>query len=124
MPALAASSRTAPTIGSSSSDLPAATSCSIEVRNAPLAATWGVDNRTVSLRVPCGPANSRHIEHRICGADANPYLAMAGTLACGLLGIRDRLQPMPAMDHSAQDAGFAASTIPLGLSLTRKVEGA
>ena len=44
---------------------------------APLAATWGVDNRTVSLRVPGGPAFSRHIEHRICGADANPYLAAA-----------------------------------------------
>ncbi len=44
---------------------------------APLAQTWGVDNRTVSLRVPGGPASSRHIEHRICGADANPYLAAA-----------------------------------------------
>ena len=39
---------------------------------APLAQTWGVDNRTVSLRMPGGPASSRHIEHRICGADANP----------------------------------------------------
>ncbi|WP_134607705.1 glutamine synthetase family protein, partial [Pseudomonas aeruginosa] len=37
---------------------------------APLAQTWGVDNRTVSLRVPGGPASNRHIEHRICGADA------------------------------------------------------
>ena len=40
-------------------------------------ADLGVDNRTVSLRVPGGPASSRHIEHRICGADANPYLAAA-----------------------------------------------
>ncbi|MGA4816737.1 hypothetical protein ACPA9J_24930 [Pseudomonas aeruginosa] len=38
----------------------------------PLAPTWGINNRTVSLRVPGGPASSRPVEHRICGADANP----------------------------------------------------
>lgn len=36
-----------------------------------------MNNRTVSFRVPGGPAKSRHVEHRICGADANPYLAAA-----------------------------------------------
>ncbi|PSS50697.1 glutamine synthetase family protein [Pseudomonas sp. BBP2017] len=60
---------------------------------APLAPTWGVDNRTVSLRVPGGPANSRHIEHRICGADANPYLAAAAILASLHQGIRQQLDP-------------------------------
>jgi glutamine synthetase len=60
---------------------------------APLAPTWGVDNRTVSLRVPGGPANTRHIEHRICGADANPYLAAAAILAGIHRGIRGRLDP-------------------------------
>ncbi|UTW06099.1 glutamine synthetase family protein [Pseudomonas benzenivorans] len=60
---------------------------------APLAPTWGVDNRTVSLRVPGGPAVSRHIEHRICGADANPYLAAAAILAAIHRGIRERLDP-------------------------------
>ncbi|MDH4556070.1 glutamine synthetase [Pseudomonas sp. BN417] len=60
---------------------------------APLAPTWGVDNRTVSLRVPGGPANSRHIEHRICGADANPYLAAAAILAGIHRGIREGLDP-------------------------------
>ncbi|MGE8497090.1 MAG: glutamine synthetase family protein [Pseudomonas sp.] len=60
---------------------------------APLAPTWGVDNRTVSLRVPGGPANTRHIEHRICGADANPYLAAAAILAGIYRGIRDNLDP-------------------------------
>ncbi|MGH8484400.1 MAG: glutamine synthetase family protein, partial [Pseudomonas sp.] len=60
---------------------------------APLAPTWGVDNRTVSLRVPGGPANSRHIEHRICGADANPYLAAAAILASLHHGIRQQLDP-------------------------------
>ncbi|MGE8361693.1 glutamine synthetase family protein [Pseudomonas sp.] len=60
---------------------------------APLAPTWGVDNRTVSLRVPGGPANTRHIEHRICGADANPYLAAAAILAGIRRGIREDLDP-------------------------------
>ena len=60
---------------------------------APLAPTWGIDNRTVSLRVPGGPAASRHIEHRICGADANPYLAAAAILAGIHRGIRDDIDP-------------------------------
>ncbi|KPA88560.1 glutamate--putrescine ligase [Pseudomonas asplenii] len=64
---------------------------------APLAATWGIDNRTVSLRVPGGPAASRHIEHRICGADANPYLAAAAILAGihhGIVAQRDPGAPI------------------------------
>ncbi|AYC32605.1 glutamine synthetase [Pseudomonas cavernae] len=60
---------------------------------APLAPTWGIDNRTVSLRVPGGPANTRHIEHRICGADANPYLAAAAILAGIHRGIREEIDP-------------------------------
>ncbi|NBA97918.1 glutamine synthetase family protein [Pseudomonas sp. R5(2019)] len=60
---------------------------------APLAPTWGVDNRTVSLRVPGGPAPTRHIEHRICGADANPYLAAAAILAGIHRGIRGQIDP-------------------------------
>lgn len=64
---------------------------------APLAPTWGVNNRTVSFRVPGGPAASRHIEHRICGADANPYLAAAAILAAAFQGIQDQLDPGPAI---------------------------
>ena len=60
---------------------------------APLAKNWGVNNRTVSFRVPGGPAQSRHIEHRICGADANPYLAAAALLAGIHLGIRQQIDP-------------------------------
>ncbi len=60
---------------------------------APLAKSWGVNNRTVSLRVPSGPAASRHIEHRICGADANPYLATALLLAGIHHGLREGLDP-------------------------------
>ncbi len=62
---------------------------------APLAPTWGVNNRTVSLRVPGGPAFSRHVEHRIAGADANPYLVAAAMLAAMHEGIRARREPPP-----------------------------
>ena len=60
---------------------------------APLAKSWGVNNRTVSFRVPGGPANSRHVEHRICGADANPYLAAAAILAGIHHGIQNQIDP-------------------------------
>jgi len=64
---------------------------------APLAKSWGVNNRTVSFRVPGGPAISRHIEHRICGADANPYLAAAAILAGIHHGIREQIDPGAAI---------------------------
>ncbi len=73
---------------------------------APLAPTWGVDNRTVSLRVPGGPANTRHIEHRICGADANPYLAAAVILAAIHDGIRQQLDPGAPVEGN----GYAQAT--------------
>lgn len=73
---------------------------------APLAPTWGVDNRTVSLRVPGGPAKTRHVEHRICGADANPYLAAAAILAGIHRGIRERLDPGAPIEGN----GYAQAT--------------
>ena len=62
---------------------------------APVAPTWGINNRTVSLRVPTGPAPTRHIEHRIAGADANPYLAAAAVLAGVHHGLKYHLDPGP-----------------------------
>lgn len=64
---------------------------------APLAKSWGVNNRTVSFRVPGGPAKSRHVEHRICGADANPYLAAAAILAGIHHGIKHQIDPGEAI---------------------------
>lgn len=64
---------------------------------APVAPTWGVNNRTVSLRVPAGPPASRHVEHRCCGADANPYLAAAAVLAGMHHGIANAIDPGPAV---------------------------
>jgi glutamine synthetase len=62
---------------------------------APVAPTWGVNNRTVGFRVPLGPAGTRHVEHRICGADANPYLALAAVLAGIEHGIEAEIDPGP-----------------------------
>lgn len=64
---------------------------------APVAPTWGVNNRTVSLRVPAGSPASRHVEHRICGADANPYLAVAAVLAGMHYGMTNQIDPGPAI---------------------------
>jgi glutamine synthetase len=60
---------------------------------APVAPIWGINNRTVSLRVPAGPPESRHVEHRVAGADANLYLAAATVLAAADYGIRYELDP-------------------------------
>ena len=62
---------------------------------APVSPTWGVDNRTVSLRVPAGAPPTRHVEHRVCGADANPYLALAALLAGVHHGLTHQLDPGP-----------------------------
>jgi glutamine synthetase len=64
---------------------------------APVAATWGVNNRTVGLRVTAGPPKSRHVEHRVSGADANSYLALAAMLAGVHYGLTNKLDPGPAI---------------------------
>lgn len=60
---------------------------------APTAATWGIDNRTVAIRVIEGSPKSQRVEFRIPGADANPYLALAATLGAGLHGIEAAIEP-------------------------------
>ncbi|MBP6861058.1 MAG: glutamine synthetase [Neisseriaceae bacterium] len=60
---------------------------------APTTALWGIDNRTVAIRAITGGPSSQRIEFRVPGADANPYLAVAGVLAAGLHGIRHQLEP-------------------------------
>jgi len=60
---------------------------------APIAPTWGVNNRTVSIRVPVGSGPTLHFEHRAAGADANPYLALAAVLAGMHYGMTEKLDP-------------------------------
>ena len=68
---------------------------------APINVHWGVDNRTVGLRVPFAEQADMRVENRLPGADANPYLAMAASLGCGYLGIRQGLQPDEPLTDSA-----------------------
>jgi glutamine synthetase len=69
---------------------------------APTRATWGVENRTNSLRlVPGGSPEATRVETRLVGADANPHLAMAACLAAGLQGIRDGREPTEPTAGSA-----------------------
>jgi glutamine synthetase len=70
---------------------------------APINVQWGMDNRTVGFRIPLSGVEQRRVENRIIGADANPYLAMAVTLACGYLGLVDQLEPTPMYSGSAYD---------------------
>ncbi len=73
---------------------------------APINVQWGYDNRTCGLRVPMDTPENTRVESRFAGSDANPYLAMAATLACGLFGIREKLAPTAPLATSAQDIGF------------------
>ncbi len=59
----------------------------------PVNRNWGMENRSAAVRVPMGDAQSRRIEHRIAGADANPYLALASILASMHHGIMEKLDP-------------------------------
>lgn len=61
--------------------------------SAPINMHWGRDNRTVGLRVPVSQPRNTRVENRLTGADANPYLALAASLACGYLGMIDRIEP-------------------------------
>jgi glutamine synthetase len=64
--------------------------------HAPTQPNWGFDNRTTALRIPASDSQATRIEHRVAGADSNPYLAIAGLLAGILMGIDHKLSaPAP-----------------------------
>jgi glutamine synthetase len=73
---------------------------------APINVQWGYDNRTVGLRVPYSAPQARRVENRLPGADANPYLVLAATLAAGWLGIEEKLQPTEPLSTSAYDLPY------------------
>jgi len=67
----------------------------------PVNIEWGVENRTVGLRVPDAPAQAKRVENRLPGADANPYLAIAATLICGYIGMMEQAKPDNEMIEKA-----------------------
>jgi glutamine synthetase len=76
---------------------------------APLTASWGIENRTAAIRVIPGSASSTRVEYRQTAADINPYIAMATSLAAGLWGIENAVEPPPPAkgDASSGDANAA-----------------
>ena len=80
--------------------------------DAPTNVHWAIDNRTVSLRVPQSDPGNMRVENRVPGADANPYLAFAASLACGYLGMKERIKPTEPVTGSAYRY---AHTLPINL---------
>ena len=72
-----------------------------ESSHAPTRATWGYENRTAAIRVPADTGANRRFEHRVSGADANPYLVLAALLAGALHGIEKKLAPPAALEGNA-----------------------
>ena len=69
--------------------------------HAPSSVAWGYENRTVAVRIPGGSPKARRIEHRVAGADANPYLVLASILGGALLGIEGKWEPPPPITGDA-----------------------
>jgi len=67
----------------------------------PLNASWAVNNRGVAFRVPHGAADARRVEHRVAGADANPYLLTAAVLAGMHYGLEEAMDPGPPLAGNA-----------------------
>lgn len=86
---------------------------------APINIQWGTDNRTVGIRSPVASPAARRIENRVIGADANPYVALAATLACGYLGMKNRVEPTPECKGDAYLGDYQ-----LPRSLGEALEGA
>ena len=80
--------------------------------SAPVNLSWGYDNRTAAFRVPRSDAEQRRVENRLPSSDANPYLALAASLACGLIGLRDQLQPEAPITQCVNET---AGALPRGL---------
>ena len=72
--------------------------------SAPINLEWAENNRTTGIRVPISEPESRRIENRVVGMDCNPYIGLAASLACGYLGLKNKLIPRKAVTGEAYDA--------------------
>ncbi len=78
----------------------------------PLHATWAFNNRGVALRVPMSGASDRRLEHRVAGADVNPYLLTAAVLAGMLYGLERQLEPPPPLEGNAYTQPLVDPALP------------
>ncbi|WP_181763444.1 glutamine synthetase family protein [Mesorhizobium sp. B2-4-15] len=88
-----------------------------QAASAPVNNKWGYDNRTTAFRVPRSDPAARRVENRIPSSDANPYLALAASLACGLIGITNKIKAEPPVLTTAN-----ADEIDLPRSLLEAVD--
>jgi glutamine synthetase len=79
---------------------------------APVNTAWGYDNRTTAFRIPTSGPAARRVENRLPSSDANPYLALAASLACGYLGMVNGVVPT---SPTAETANEGAISLPRGL---------
>jgi glutamine synthetase len=70
---------------------------------APINLEWARDNRTTGIRIPLSDAKARRVENRLAGMDCNPYLGIAASLACGLLGLIEEERPDKQFKGDAYD---------------------
>ncbi|SDZ91113.1 glutamine synthetase family protein [Microbulbifer marinus] len=80
--------------------------------SAPTNLAWGYDNRATGLRVPHSGAQDRRLENRVIGVDTNPYLSIAASLACGYLGMVNRIEPGAPAEGELDDHQHTESYIP------------
>ncbi len=74
---------------------------------APTTPNWGINNRGVAVRVPAGAPGGRHLEQRLAGVDANPFLVAAITLAAMVRGVEKQRDPGPPAEGNGSAAGDA-----------------
>lgn len=71
--------------------------------SAPIAMHWGIENRTIAFRVPDAGPKAMRVENRFAGMDCNPYLAIAASLASGMAGINNQLEPTEPYEGNSSD---------------------
>ncbi|KJE37015.1 glutamine synthetase [Thalassospira sp. HJ] len=91
---------------------------------APMSPNWGLNNRTVALRIPAGSPKAARVEHRVSGADANPYLVLACVLAGMHYGLKNKLDPgEPTVGNGYEQHGGKIVPRSMISALDRFVEG-
>ena len=87
----------------------------------PVNGQWGYNNRSVAFRVPTGSASARRVEHRVAGADVNPYLLFAVVLAGIHHGLSKKIDPGAPFANNASETADPRlpRTVPASLEALR-----
>ena len=92
--------------------------------HAPTTVGWGYENRTAAIRIPGGSNKARRIEHRVAGADANPYLVLAAILGAALEGIEAKMQAPKPVTGNVYEAGLPQLPMDWASAITAFDQGA